>query len=395
MAMRTAAVRAVAERRPTVVDAVLAAVLAALSAPLAVVGGVTGPAWLWFAALFVPLVWRRRAPLAVFWTVWVLWSISLTGESVGRFLWVVPVVTLYTIARHRSRWYLWPSAVALAAPFSLSWLVGGGEWYDLVALGGIGAAAVLFGVNGQTRQAYLAGLEDRARRLERDRDQQAQLAVAAERVRIAREMHDIVAHNLAVMVALADGAAATTFTTPQRAVDMMEKASQTGRSALGEARRLVGLLREGEPHDQPAGDRATSPQPGLGDIDELVGQVRAAGLSVAVTEQGAPGAWAPGAGLAVYRIIQEALTNVMKHVGPSSVAEVRLRYSPTDVDVEILDDGGDRRSGAESGNGRPGTGHGLVGMKERVASYGGLFEAGPRSGAGWRVHVRFSVGEVT
>src|SRR5262249_49944177 len=157
-----------------------------------------------------------------------------------------------------------------------------------------------------------------------DRDQQAQLAVATERTRIAREMHDIVAHNLAVIVALADGAAATATTAPQRAADVMQQVSTTGRQALGEMRRPVGLLRDGK-QDADAEGRVREPQPGLDDIDRLVEQIRAAGVQVALTREGVPGSWGPGAGLAVYRIVQEALTNTLKHAGPRAAAQVRLR----------------------------------------------------------------------
>jgi signal transduction histidine kinase len=191
-------------------------------------------------------------------------------------------------------------------------------------------------------------------------------------------MHDIVAHNLAVMVALADGAGYAASTSPERAADAMQKVSASGRQALSEMRRLVGLLRDGEPAD-PDG---RAPQPGLGDLDRLVDQVRAAGVRVAVTREGVPGPWGPGAGLAIYRIVQEALTNILKHAGPHAGAEVRLRYEPARAEVEVVDDGAGRAARAVP----PADRHGLAGMAERAASYGGRLEAGPRPGAGWRVH---------
>ncbi|WP_199520819.1 sensor histidine kinase [Jiangella anatolica] len=379
------ALKVAARRHPRVADAVLAGLLAVVSAQAAAeLGQVSGAGWVWFAAFHLPLVWRRRAPVVVFWAIvliGLLWVGDGDADNVSGFsLLVVPMIALYTVARHRSRRHLWAPA-ALVVPFAIGWVSNGGPWWDVVALAGLFGAAALLGVTVQTRGAYLAEVEERAHRLERERDQQARLAVAAERARIAREMHDIVAHNLAVMVALSDGAAATTPVAPERAVGMMEKASATGREALGEIRRLVGLLRDGESDQVPAG--APAPQPGFDDIDELVGQVRSAGVDVAVTRQGVPRDWGPGAGLTVYRVVQESLTNTMKHAGPRAKAQVRLRYSAAGVDVEIVDDGAGRRAGAA-----PAPGHGLTGMRERAASFGGRVEAGPCPGAGWRVHLR-------
>lgn len=400
MAMST--VQAAARRHPQVVDAALAGLVAAVSAQAAAeLGQVSGAGWLWFAALHVPLVWRRRVPVVVFWAivlVGLVWVGDGDGDDVSGFsLLVVPMIALYTVARYRPRRHLWAPA-ALVVPFTIGWVSNGGPWWDVVALAGLFAAAALLGVNLQTRRAYLAELEERAHRLERERDQQARLAAAAERARIAREMHDIVAHNLAVMVALSDGAAATTRAAPERAVGMMEKSSATGREALGEIRRLVGLLRDGEaegaaasPAGAPAG--APAPQPGLDDLDELVDQVRAAGVDVAVTQEGVPGDWGPGAGLTVYRVVQEALTNTMKHAGPRARAQVRLRYSAGGVDVEIVDDGAGQPAGQPAGttSGRAAPGHGLTGMMERAASFGGRVDAGPCPGVGWRVRLHLPI----
>lgn len=390
--MAMTAILVAARRHPQVVDAVLAGALAAVSAQAAAeLGQVSGVGWVWFVAFHLPLVWRRRVPVVVFWVIVVVGLVWVgDGDDVSGFsLLVVPMIALYTVARYRPRRHLWPPA-ALVVPFTVGWVANGGPWWDVVALAGLFGASALLGVNVQTRGAYLAEVEERARRLERERDQQAKLAVAAERARIAREMHDIVAHNLAVMVALSDGAAATTQVAPERAVGMMEKASATGREALGEIRRLVGLLRDREPDGPPAGPAgAPAPQPGLDDIDDLVDQVRSAGVEVAVTRQGVPRDWGPGAGLTVYRVIQESLTNTMKHAGPRAKARVSLRYSAAGIDVEIVDDGAGRP--AETGAARAAPGHGLAGMLERAASFGGRVEAGPCPSAGWRVHLQLPV----
>jgi signal transduction histidine kinase len=185
-------------------------------------------------------------------------------------------------------------------------------------------------------------------------------------------MHDIVAHNLAVIVALADAAALTAAAAPDAAGEKMWLVSGVGREALDEMRRL--LARDDAP--------PLAPQPGLDDIDRLVEQVRAAGLPVVLTRSGVPGNWGPGAGLAVYRIAQEALTNTLKHAGPAAAASLRLAYTGDGVDLEITDDGVPRDA-SPSDDGR-----GLAGMRERAAAHGGQVDAGPLPGAGWRVHTR-------
>jgi signal transduction histidine kinase len=169
-------------------------------------------------------------------------------------------------------------------------------------------------------------------------------------------------------------------------MDLMRQVSVTGREALGEIRRLVGLLRDGDVNGRESGGIA--PPPDFGDLDELVEQVRAAGLPVTLTRDGTPDGWGPGAGLAVYRIVQEALTNTMKHAGPEAHAEVRLRFQQTGIDVEIANSGD--VPGVSAG------GHGVTGMTERAAAYGGRLEAGPQPGGGWRVYTRlpFAAGKV-
>jgi signal transduction histidine kinase len=376
------AIRAAARRHPRRVDAGLAVVLALLGVPATLERspGVIG--WLCYGLMFVPLVWRRRAPVVAFWIIFgFIEIIGFAGLDLPGTIIAVPAA-IYTVARYRPRRCLWPMAVAVETALVVAWTVSDEPWGSLVPVNTGLIAAALLGMNVSTRRAYLAQLEERARRLEHERDQQAQLATAAERARIAREMHDVVAHNLAVIVALADAAALTATTAPQAAADKMEKVAATGRDALGEMRRLLGLLHE-------AADQVSVglvPQPGLDDIDRLVDQVRAAGLTVAVTHEGVPGRWGPGAGLTVYRIVQEALTNTMKHAGPAASAHVRLRYTPTGVNLEITDDGSYqpvRPAGTATGST-----HGLTGIMERAASYGGRVEAGPLPGSGWRVQTQ-------
>ena len=343
--------------------------------------------WLTAAACVVPLLWRRAYPDAVFAIVTVAAVITLI-PGIGHLApvtFVSSLVALYAVAAYRPRGH-----ALIAAGVQEAWaipavfrLASQGEGLSAAVLvTGTAAAAVMAGINVQTRRAYLAALEDRAARLERDRDQQARLAVAGERTRIAREVHDIVTHSLSVMVALADGAAALAATSPGRSQTAMREVAATGRQAIGEMRRLVGTLRVDEPED-PA-DRY--PAPGIADLEDLLGLVRAAGLPVRLIVTGQPRSLGQGAELAIYRIVQEALTNTRKHAPSATGAEVRLHYHDGGIDVEVTDDGhGAPAAGA-------GTGLGLTGMRERTAAYGGSVDAGPRAEGGWRVHVRLNPG---
>ena len=385
-------IRAVVRRHPRWADGGLAVLLALVNAPTLAAAGVGVVDWLWFGAVHLPLVWRRRAPVLVFWTVLVLAGAALTTSPPAIVQGVYPeslaLVAVYTVARYRPRRHLWPAVAVLEGILvAVAWQQEQ-RWTSLALGTSALAATVLLGVTVSTRRAYLAELEERARRLERERDQQAQLAVATERARIARELHDIVAHNLAVMIALADGAAFTATVAPERATDAMQQVSATGRQALAEMRRLLGLLRDGQPPQAPSG---LVPQPGLDDLDELVDQIRAAGVRVELTRQGTAGAWGPGAGLAVYRIVQEALTNTLKHAGPQASAQVRLCYTAAGVELEVTDDGAGRPARAMTGTAAGG--HGLAGMVERATSYGGEVQAGPRPGVGWRVWARLRFDE--
>jgi signal transduction histidine kinase len=227
-----------------------------------------------------------------------------------------------------------------------------------------------------TRRAYLAELSDRAQRLERERDQNSALAAAVERARIAREMHDSVAHHLTVIVALSDGALAAVTRAPGLAADAIRDVSSTAREALAETRRLLGVLRAD------SGEDLRQPLPGLADLDDLLGRVRGAGLPVRYERTGTGADLPPGVQLAVYRLVQEALTNTMKHAGPGSSATVRLQLMPSEVRVEVDDDG----IGSVTPTGAPGGG--LTGMRERISAFGGELDCGPRQPRGWRVTAR-------
>ena len=236
------------------------------------------------------------------------------------------------------------------------------------------------------RRAYYVNLEERAARLERERDAHAQIAAAAERARIARELHDVVAHNVSVMVVQADGAAYALDADPDRARTALAAISATGRQALTEMRALLGVLRRG---DAGPAEVALAPVPDLGQLDELLEQARAVGLRVSCAVEGEPQPLAAGTELTVYRIIQESLTNTRKHAGPMAAANVLLRYDADAVEVTVTDDGVGAAASCD------GAGHGLTGMTERAVMYGGSVRVGPRPEGGFEVRATLPVTPVT
>ncbi|NJP50521.1 sensor histidine kinase [Streptomyces sp. SBST2-5] len=251
-------------------------------------------------------------------------------------------------------------AIFQTVPFALAWVLG-----DSI----------------RTRRAYFAQLEERAARLEKEREAQAKVAVAAERARIARELHDVVAHNVSVMVVQADGAAYVLDTAPDQAKKALETISSTGRQALAEMRRLLGVLRTGE--HQETGEYV--PQPDVQQIEELVEQCREAGLPVDFKIEGTPRPLPSGVELTAYRIVQEALTNTRKHGGPNAGASVRLVYFDDGLGLLVEDDGKGAPHELYEEGGLDGQGHGLIGMRERVGMVGGTLDAGPRPGGGFRI----------
>ncbi len=338
--------------------------------------------WTLTVALVAPLWFRRRAPEAVF--------AAITAAALVQWVTAPPLaadaallVALYTIAAQRPQ----RAAIVAAAIVEVGAALAAARWEGgdagpishFVLLSGMTTSAVVLGVNIRTRRAYLAALEDRAARLEAERDSRAQLAAASERARIAREMHDIVTHNLAVMIALADGARFVVDSEPIEARAAMRQVSATGRNAIAEMRRVLGVLRA-DP------ETGLQPQPGLNDLDGLIDQVRAAGLVTHLTVTGTPFPLGPGPQLCAYRVVQEALTNVLKHATDATSAAVTLEYCDNEhVVVEIVDDGRAERAADVS------RGHGVTGMQERAELYGGTAQTGPRPGGGWAVRVTFDL----
>ncbi|MET9467564.1 sensor histidine kinase [Streptomyces sp. NPDC006544] len=243
------------------------------------------------------------------------------------------------------------------------------------------ALAWVLGDSLRTRRAYYAQLVERNQRLEKERAAQAQVAVAAERARIARELHDVVAHNVSVMVVQADGAAYVMDSAPEQAKEALQTISGTGRLALAEMRRLLGVLRTGEPQES----EDYVPQPDVEQIDVLVEQVRAAGLAVDFEVEGTPRPLPSGLELTAYRIVQEALTNTRKHAGPDARASVRLVYFDDGLGLLVEDDGRGAAHELYQDGGADGAGHGLIGMRERIGMVGGTLDAGPRPGGGFRI----------
>lgn len=243
------------------------------------------------------------------------------------------------------------------------------------------ALAWVLGDSLRTRRAYYAQLIERNQRLEKEREAQSKVAVAAERARIARELHDVVAHNVSVMVVQADGAAYVMDVAPEQAKEALQTISGTGRQALAEMRRLLGVLRTGEPQES----EDYVPQPDVEQIEVLVEQVRAAGLAVDFEIEGAPRRLPSGVELTAYRIVQEALTNTRKHGGPDASASVRLVYFDDGLGLLVEDDGRGAAHELYEDGGADGAGHGLIGMRERIGMVGGTLDAGPRPGGGFRV----------
>jgi len=293
-----------------------------------------------------------------------------------------------------ARGALW--IVATGAGLVVAQLINGGDrdMSNIVLNPLVAAVAWWVGRNLMLRRAYTAELESRARRLERARDVYARAALSEERTRIARELHDVVAHHVSVMTVQASAARRVLDRDPDRAREALSAVESTGRSALAEMRRIVGVLRARDDGDEPEGPAERGPQPGLADIAELVRQTREAGLNVVLRTEGAPRTLAAGADLAAYRVAQEALTNTLKHAGASVRARVTVRFTAREVTVAVEDDGPDPGAPpAAPPDGSELPGHGLVGMRERVALYGGELRAGPRDGGGYAVRARFPVEE--
>jgi signal transduction histidine kinase len=338
------------------------------------------------AALCAPLAFRRRWPFAtvvVTMAIATLQGLYLTSVDEVATVFFVLIVLAYTAGAHQPRRH-----ALLSLPVFFAGICGvnlgtlHASTSDYVFPSAVALVAWLAGRAVRARALLTEELHEAAIRAEEAHEAEAQRAMAEERRRIAREMHDVVAHSVSVMVVQAGGARRILARDPDRAAQAAAQIEYTGRAALVEMRRLLGLLHAG---DGDAG--ALAPQPSLAELDALVERSRAAGLPVEVRVLGERRPLPAGIDLAAYRIVQEALTNTLKHAGAVRT-EVHLRWGEDELELEILDRGG-------SGTARNGSGggHGLVGMAERVRLYGGELEAGPRPAGGFRVRARLPLVE--
>lgn len=332
-------------------------------------------------ALVLPLVWRRSRPTLVFAVIAVIaffeWSYGRPLIADGALL-----IALYTVAVHEPpvRTLGATAVLELGAALAATHWHPAGTWPRSFAFLTATVVAALFaGLTVRSGSEYMEWLSERAARMELERDQQASLAAAAERTRIAREMHDIVAHSLSVLVTLADAASLVNRSDPDRAADAMRHASAVGRQALGDMRTMIGVLRT----DASTADLV--PQPGLAELDSLFDRVRATDLRVTYTVSGETFPLGPAAELSIYRIVQESLTNTIKHASATE-AHVTLDYRHPVLTARIVDNGDGNEGTPSSG---PVSGHGIDGMRERVALHRGTLIAGPTLAGGWTVIATF------
>ena len=376
--------------RPFEVDVAIAGLVGLVTVvlPAQTYYGTEGVAFALGVALVAPLAWRRRAPVpaAAVVTVAGLSELFLGTDFLAAN--VSALMMVYALAAYAPRWAARAGLVVGLGGAVLAGL----RWYSfdsadalLVTVGAIAGSVVAAWALGRVRRSRLGeidSLAERARLLEVERDQEMRLAATAERARIAREMHDVVAHSLSVVIAQADGGRYAGRTDPGAATGALEAIAATGRQALTDMRALLGVLREGPGEEY-------APQPDVAALPALVEDVRASGLDVDLLVEGEPRPMAAGPQLAAYRIVQESLTNVLKHAGPNGRAWVRLHWRPDCLELSVLDDGrGAAAAVAES----DGHGQGLRGMQERAQLHRGRMEAGPRAGGGWRVHAVLPLG---
>jgi signal transduction histidine kinase len=341
----------------------------------------------WLAAVLlaiagVSLYWRRSYPILVGLVV-IGSGIAQAAAGISLHTAVAPVVGIFIASWSIGAYETRPRAVlGLTLLVCGTWIgmgvdvLRGTDHYSGTDVPWVGALVLTPGVLGiafGARTRSLQRAEARTAQLELEQRE----AVVAERARIARELHDVIAHSVSVMTVQAGAAEEMLKRDPERALEPVRAVQETGRQALVEMKRLVGMLRE---EDDEIG---LAPQPGLADLDRLVAQVRDAGLPVEVRIEGEPRPLPLGVDLSAYRVVQEALTNALKHAGRAT-ATVTLRYGASDVTIEVADDG--------AGAGKKSGGHGLIGMRERIGVFGGTFAAGPRDTGGFAVSARLPIG---
>jgi signal transduction histidine kinase len=371
--------RRIAHAHPLAIDALVAAVLLAVCTAWLVQSGFANPrAILVQTALIAVIAVRRLWPATVF----------LAASAIGLVQWllgfpllgdVALLVALYTVAAHQSRTRALLAAGVMevgAVMAAVRWEPAGTLPRSLLFLTATVVAALFAGMTAASGSRYLAWMDERARRLAIERDQQATIAAAAERTRIARELHDIVSHSLSVVITLADAAALVSRADPGQGAEAMAEVSEVGRHALSDMRAMLGVLRTDE---APAGQPRRAPlppQPGVGQLGALVERIRGTGLDVSLSVNGPPFPLGAAAELTAYRIVQEALTNTLRHAAARH-ARVTISYDEPEVRIRVADDG---IPAVPNGHG-----HGIDGMRERAALHRGALHAGPADGGGWLV----------
>jgi signal transduction histidine kinase len=329
------------------------------------------------------LLVRRRLPIAVLAITSTVLAIFYLRDG-GDFLSLLGLSGFYAVAAHSDRRGRAWAAMLVTAPavFALAsvTLLDSPEGYDLdnaASMGSFIIGAIAFGLIVRNRRRIFADSEQRAAAAEADRQASAARAVAQERSRIAREMHDVVAHGMSVIAVQAAAAQEIVHSNPDKAAEVMGRIENVGRQSLNEMRRMLGVLRNGDDNTS----ASLAPQPRLTDIDAMVARSVDAGVATTLVVAGTRRDLSPGIELTAFRIVQEALTNVLKHGGPLASATVTITYEPDVVTVEVADDG----RGAVSSLSDAGGGNGLIGMHERVEIYGGELAVGPRAGGGFIV----------
>lgn len=341
-------------------------------------------------ALVLPLAWRRTNPVI---SAVVVHSFALLHWIAGIPL-LFPadfaiLIAIYSVAGHGPRW---ASRLGLASGAIGALMLGAtfarlyssyfaGAAYTFTALALVLAAWAMGTMRAARRERWEA-LANRAVQLERESEQQGRLAIAAERARIAREMHDVVAHSLSIIVAQADGGRYAAETRPELASQALETISETGRAALADMRKILGVLRSDNGEDA-----NTAPQPSMADIRQLIQQSKDAGMRISFAEVGAARTLPPGAEMALYRVCQESLTNIRKHAGPDPNVTVALNWEPSSVRLLILDDGRGAAAATDT------VGHGLLGIRERAGIFGATVTMGPRPGGGFQVEFELPLPE--
>ncbi len=336
------------------------------------------------SVMALTIAWRRANPVAA---TAVIGSAALAATSAGLppDAPYVPMVTIlmmmYTVVSYCSSRDARIGISLVLATAALQVGIGGQSWDNLAFIYTFVGIFWAFGRIVRMRSAQAVESELRAERLQIEHDDRARRIVTEERSRIARELHDVIAHSVSVMVVQAGAAQQVLNSDPRAARDVLENVQRTGRESISELGRLLGILRED------SAELGFAPQPTLAELPTLVDDSRTSGIAVEFTTEGVAPDLPAGVELAVYRVVQEALTNTRKHAGACPSASVRIAYRARDVLVEVVDDGVDHVSTASYGSG-----HGLVGMRERVAAYGGTVAAGPQPGRGYRISARIPFG---